>query len=189
MVVDGNDPAHTRRVKAYLGELINDKEHMGVLVYFTSRIMMTECYEALALPIRKTVLLQGALQTSAIISTHRKRIDMGQRSVIFGLDNFGEGIDLPGQYCTRVVITRLPFPHQDDPVTATHGEYLKEKGLDAFHLLTLPKAGLKFAQVCGRLMRRESDFGDVLVLDKRLVSKRYGKQLVSGTPFREIVHN
>lgn len=189
LVVEGSDPAHGRRVKAYLTELIVDHKHAAVLVYFTSRQMMEECYEVLGPQVRSTVIMQGTLQTSAIIAEHRARIDAGERSVIFGLDNFGEGIDLPGKYLTRVVITRLPFPHLDDPVTATHGEYLKEKGLNAFRLLALPKAGQKLAQVCGRLMRRENDSGDVLVLDRRLVSKQYGQQMVKGTSFTEVVHN
>jgi ATP-dependent DNA helicase DinG len=151
--------------------------------------MMQDCYAALEPQVRKNVLLQGDLQTSAIIAEHCSRIDAGDRSVIFGLDSFGEGIDLPGKYLTRVVITRLPFAHMDDPITATHGEHLKEKGLNAFTMILLPKAGQKLAQICGRLMRREDDHGDVLVLDKRLITKRYGQQLVNGTSFSEIQYS
>lgn len=188
MTVEGSDPNHGKRVKAYLAELLAGNEHLGVLVYFTSKKLMAECFEALTPKIRPLVLMQGDLQTSTIIKRHREKIDAKERSIIFGLDSFGEGIDLPGEYCTRVVITKLPFPQQDDPVTATHSEQLKAKGLNAFNLLTLPKAGLKFAQVVGRLMRRETDYGDVLVLDKRLVSKTYGKQMMAGTPFETIAH-
>ncbi|MCO4087451.1 MAG: DEAD/DEAH box helicase family protein [Limnohabitans sp.] len=189
MVLDGSDPAHAKRVRAYLGDLISDQKNAGVLVYFTSRQMMQDCYDALEPLVRKSVLLQGDLQTSAIIAEHCNRIDAGARSVIFGLDSFGEGIDLPGKYLTRVVITRLPFAHMDDPITATHGEHLEEKGLNPFTMILLPKAGQKLAQICGRLMRREDDHGDVLVLDKRLVTKRYGRQLVNGTSFTTVQHS
>jgi ATP-dependent DNA helicase DinG len=77
----------------------------------------------------------------------------------------------------------------DDPITATHGEHLEEKGLNPFTMILLPKAGQKLAQICGRLMRREDDHGDVLVLDKRLVTKRYGRQLVNGTSFTTVQHS
>jgi ATP-dependent DNA helicase DinG len=162
-------------------------EHVGVLVYFTSRRLMMDVFDAIAPDERTSVLLQGQWQPSALLVEHRRRIDAGLRSIIFGLDSMGEGVDLPGAYCTRVVITRLPFPSPDDPVIATHGEHLTEKGLDAFGLLTLPKAGLKLAQVCGRLMRREGDSGDILVLDRRLVSKRYGRRMLKSTQFTEVL--
>jgi ATP-dependent DNA helicase DinG len=184
--LDGNDPGHPRRVRAYLTDAVSSKEHVGILVYFTSKQMMNDCFAALDIELRKDVLLQGDLPPASIVQEHRARIDAGRRSIIFGLDSFGEGIDLPGDYCTRVVVTKLPFPSIDDPITATHAEHLKRKDLSAFHLLTLPAAGLKFAQVCGRLMRRESDHGEVMVLDKRLISKSYGAKMVAGTPFNGV---
>lgn len=148
---------------------------------------MNECYEALT-PVQKSqILLQGHLQPSALLDEHRKRIDRGMRSVIFGLDSIGEGVDLPGNYCTLVVITKLPFPTPDDPVMATHSEVLEEKGLNPFVILTLPKAGLKLAQLCGRLVRREGDHGEIAVLDRRLISKRYGQQLLNGTAYKSRV--
>jgi ATP-dependent DNA helicase DinG len=187
--LDGNNPAHPRRVRAFLADAVSSKEHVGILVYFTSRLMMNDCYDALDPELRKEVLLQGDLPPASIVQEHRARIDAGRRSIIFGLDSFGEGIDLPGNYCTRVVVTKLPFPSIDDPITATHAEHLKRKDLNAFHLLTLPAAGLKFAQVCGRLMRREADHGEVMVLDRRLISKTYGSKMVAGTPFRKVSHH
>lgn len=182
LALDGNDPKHGRRVSAYLKDL--SKEHQGVLVYFTSRKLMNECYEALPAHLKDLVLLQGQWQPSRMLAEHRRRIDDGQRSIIFGLDSIGEGVDLPGLYCTQVIITKLPFPTQDDPVITTHGEYLKETGKDPFNLLTLPVAGRKLAQVCGRLMRRETDYGEIMVLDKRLETKRYGARLIAGTQFK-----
>ncbi|WP_234265164.1 helicase C-terminal domain-containing protein [Hydrogenophaga sp. NFH-34] len=185
MALDGNDPGHGRRVIAYLKDL--SSEHQGVLVYFTSRKLMQECFEALPEHIKQLVLIQGKWQPSSMLDEHRRRIDAGRRSVIFGLDSVGEGVDLPGTYCTQVVITKLPFPTQEDPVIATHGEYLKERGKEPFNLLTLPVCGRKFAQVCGRLMRRESDYGEIMVLDRRLISKRYGSRIVASTQFTKVL--
>ena len=81
------------------------------------------------------------------------------------------------------MMTRLPFPSPADPVMSTHAEHLTSQGKDPFHILTMPKAGLKFAQVAGRLMRREEDWGDFYVLDKRLCTKRYGQQFLKSTSF------
>lgn len=186
--VEAGEKLHPRLVKAFvMDKAMRAMEHVGVLVYFTSRRLMMDVFDAIAPDERTSVLLQGQWQPSALLVEHRRRIDAGLRSIIFGLDSMGEGVDLPGAYCTRVVITRLPFPSPDDPVIATHGEHLTEKGLDAFGLLTLPKAGLKLAQVCGRLMRREGDSGDILVLDRRLVSKRYGRRMLKSTQFTEVL--
>ncbi|OIQ66289.1 putative ATP-dependent helicase DinG [mine drainage metagenome] len=118
---------------------------------------------------------------------HRARIGRGEKSVIFGLDGFSEGVDLPGELCTRVVITKLPFQQLEDPVLKTHSEALEAAGLSAFNLLSLPRAGVKFAQLCGRLLRTETDHGDILVPDVRLARKRYGAQLLRSVPIRHQV--
>lgn len=187
LVPDGTDRTHGRLVRAFVAEKgVRAREHAGVLVYFTSKRLMQDCYDYLTPEERELVLLQGEWQPSALIAEHRRRVDEGRRSVVFGMDSIGEGVDLPGRYCTLVLISRLPFPSPDDPVVATHAEHLAAKGLDSFQLLTLPKAGLKFAQVCGRLMRREGDSGDVVVLDRRIVSKRYGSRMLKGTEFKSI---
>lgn len=186
LAVEGTDPAHGDMVKAFLSSYALQCEHAGILVYFTSKKMMTGVYESLTPTEKQLVLLQGSWQPSAMIEEHKRRIDAGKRSILFGMDSLSEGVDLPGKYCTRVLITRLPFPMVDDPVMATHSEYLTAKGIHPFNLLTLPLASMKLAQIAGRLIRREGDHGDVVVLDKRLCSKSYGKKMVQGTSFAVI---
>jgi len=184
LCVEATDPSHGRMVSAFLKDYaLAAKEHKGILVYFTSRKLMLDCMEAIPEKDRDAILLQGPWQPWAMIEEHKRRIDAGQRSILFGLDSIGEGVDLPGEYCTRVIMTRLPFPSPDDPVMSTHAEHLTSQGKDPFHILTMPKAGLKFAQVAGRLMRREEDWGDFYVLDKRLCTKRYGQQFLKSTSF------
>ncbi|TBR71605.1 MAG: hypothetical protein EPN64_19310 [Burkholderiaceae bacterium] len=173
-------------VRAYIrDQAINSKE-LGTLVYFTSKAQMLDVYGSLTADERGLVLMQGEWQPSAMIEEHKRRVDAGQRSVLFGMDSLSEGVDLPGEYCTRVFVTRLPFPSPNDPVLATHAEHLERKGLHAFNLLMLPKAGLKLAQVCGRLIRKDGDYGDVVCLDSRLVSKTYGRRLVASTSFTSV---
>lgn len=187
LAVEGNDKAHSRRVNAYVKSIVGERtHHQGVLVYFTNRTLMAECHASLPEEMKSLVLVQGQWSPSGMLTEHRSRIDKGLRSIIFGLDTVAEGIDLPGDYCTCVVVTRLPFPSSDDPVIATHSEHLRDKGLDPFNLITLPVAGRKFAQVCGRLMRRETDHGEILVLDQRLQTKRYGRRLMAGTTYEKL---
>lgn len=187
LCVEATNPAHSRIVAAFLKDYaVQAPEHQGILVYFTSRKLMQECLDSIPFAQRDIILVQGQWQPWAMIAEHKRRIDAGQRSILFGMDSLGEGVDLPGSYCTRVIMTRLPFPSPDDPVLSTHAEHLQSQGKDPFHLLTMPKAGLKFAQVAGRLMRREQDWGDFFVLDKRLRTKRYGSQLLKSTAFARI---
>jgi ATP-dependent DNA helicase DinG len=187
--VDGNHSSHAAMVRAFLMDYAVRSEKMGILVYFTNKKQMLDVYNSLTPIEQGLILLQGQWQPSAMIEEHKRRIDDGKRSILFGLDSLSEGVDLPGSYCTRVLVTKLPFPSPNDPVMATHAEYLTSNGMEPFHILTLPKAGLKFAQVAGRLIRREGDSGDVVVLDRRLCSKTYGKQMVRGTPFKAIARN
>jgi ATP-dependent DNA helicase DinG len=187
LAADAGTPAHGAMVKAFVREQAVHSQERGVLVYFTSRALMTETYRALEASERDVVLLQGDWQPSAMVEEHKRRIDAGQRSVLFGLDSLSEGVDLPGDYCTLVLVTRLPFPPPNDPVLATHAEHLKRKGLHAFNLLMLPKAGLKLAQVCGRLIRTDGDHGAIICLDNRVRSRQYGHRLLASTSFRAIV--
>lgn len=184
--VDGNNTAHSSMVRAFCMDFAINGEMVGILVYFTSRKLMREVYDSLSDTEKALILLQGDWQPSAMIAEHKRRVDLGQRSILFGLDSLSEGVDLPGEYCTRVLVTRLPFPSPDDPVMATHAEHLKSKGIEPFHIITMPKASRKLAQIVGRLIRREGDSGDVIVLDSRLCSKTYGKQMIRSTAFTDI---
>jgi ATP-dependent DNA helicase DinG len=182
------DPQYVPRLVEMLRRGVIRSSHRGVLVYFTSRATMEDVYRRLLETERACVLAQGLHgAVHAIVSLHKERIARGEKSVIFGLDGFSEGVDLPGDLCTRVVITKLPFQQIDDPVLKTHSEALEAAGLSAFNLLTLPRAGTKLSQLCGRLLRTETDHGDILVPDVRLVRKRYGAQLLRGVPIRHQV--
>jgi ATP-dependent DNA helicase DinG len=185
--VDATDGNHPAMVKAYLHDFaIRAADHMGVLCYFTNRGLMIDAYESLSVEDRAVVLLQGEWTPSAMIAEHKRRIDLGQRSVLYGLDTLSEGVDLPGLYCTRVIVQRIPFPSPSDPILATHAEHLIAKGIEPFGRLTLPKAALKLAQVFGRLIRREGDHGEVMVLDRRLSTKKYGNQIVRSSQFARL---
>jgi ATP-dependent DNA helicase DinG len=185
-IVDSNSKGHATMVASLLRSTAFSGEHRGSLVYFTSRKKMQDVFDSFTEQERSLIIMQGVMSPASMITLHRQRIDSGKRSILFGLDSIAEGVDLPGAYCSLVIIDKLPFPSPDDPILASHSEHLENKGLHPFHLLMLPKAGLKLAQVVGRLIRTESDWGDVYVLDRRLVDKKYGVRLVKSTPFERV---
>jgi ATP-dependent DNA helicase DinG len=97
-----------------------------------------------------------------------------ETSVLFATDSFWEGVDAPGDTLRLVIICRLPFRTPNNPVFEARREALEKKGANPFMELSLPEAVMKFKQGFGRLMRRSSDHGAVVVLDKRLIQKQYG---------------
>jgi len=151
-------------------------------VLFSSWRQMNTVIEALDSSLRERVLAQGDLSKLEIIRAHKARIDKGEPSVIFGLASFAEGVDLPGDYLTLVVITKLPFGVPDDPVDATLAEWIEQAGGNAFMQITVPAASMKLTQAVGRLLRTEKDTGRVVLLDRRVVSRRYGRQMLDALP-------
>ena len=179
--VDGNDiAAHTNHVISSLEFLIEGMG--GSLVLFASRKQMQEVYSQISTKLRRDVLMQGQFSHSEIRRIHVKRVDSDSRSIIFGLATFSEGIDLPGDYCRHVVIAKLPFSVPNEPQHEALCEWIESEGGNAFFDISLPTASLRLNQACGRLLRNETDTGTVTVLDRRLVSKRYGSQLLDSLP-------
>ena len=113
---------------------------------------------------------------------HRAAVDAGQGSVIFGLASFAEGVDLPGKYCEHVVIAKIPFAVPDSPIESALGEWVEDRGRNAFMEITVPDASLRLVQACGRLLRTEEDSGRVTIADRRLVTRRYGSALLDALP-------
>lgn len=171
---------HTRSIIEQLPELLRDE--MGSLVLFSSRRQMMEVYEGLPMSWQGRILTQGDRSKQEIISAHKKAVDRSMHSVIFGLASFAEGIDLPGDYCSHVVIAKVPFSVPDDPVEAALAEWIQDRGGNPFMEITVPDAALKLVQASGRLLRTESDTGTVSLLDNRVVTRRYGQALLNSLP-------
>jgi ATP-dependent DNA helicase DinG len=96
-------------------------------------------------------------------------------SVLFGLDSFWFGVDVPGESLSNLIITRLPFSVPVHPRIQAKLELIERKGGNSFFEYILPEAILKFKQGVGRLIRSKSDTGIVVVLDPRIIHKPYGK--------------
>jgi ATP-dependent DNA helicase DinG len=158
------------------------KEIYGTLVLFTSKLMMESVYEKLSLELQNLILLQGAENKLQLLKRHKDRIDSQIPSAIFGLQSFAEGIDLPGNYCRHVVITKLPFSVPSTPIEQTFLHWMKLRQEDPFSKHTLPEASLRLNQFAGRLIRHEKDTGTLTILDRRIIEKRYGKALLQALP-------
>ncbi len=124
------------------------------------------------------LLRQGDLPRNKLLEKFKLR----KNSVLFATDSFWEGIDVPGDSLKMVIICRLPFKVPTDPVNEARVEQMEKKGINPFLEYTVPQAVLKFKQGFGRLIRSRSDRGVVLVLDKRIVSRSYGKQFIASLP-------
>ena len=105
-----------------------------------------------------------------------------ETSVLFGTDSFWTGVDVPGKALSNVIITRLPFAVPDHPLTQAKLEMIEERGGNAFMEYSVPEAILKLRQGVGRLIRNEDDKGMVVILDNRVLTKRYGKAFLNALP-------
>ncbi|WP_447556250.1 ATP-dependent DNA helicase DinG [Vreelandella sp. EE22] len=180
---EATDPSdregHERAIVEFVRTL-GEKE--AVLVLFSSRAQLRAVEKALPAVTKERVLAQDALPKRELIERHRAAVDRREGSIIFGLASFAEGIDLPGRYLTHVVITRLPFAVPDDPVGATLAEWIESQGGNPFMRISVPDASIKLVQACGRLIRKESDEGVITLLDKRVITRRYGQALLDALP-------
>ncbi|WP_027859123.1 ATP-dependent DNA helicase DinG [Marinobacterium jannaschii] len=181
MKSDPKEPdLHTAEVAEYLEREL--KEIDAGLVLFSSWKQMLTVLDNMPQSLKEHILVQGELAKHEILSRHRKQVDQDVRSIIFGLASFAEGVDLPGKYLTEVIITKLPFGVPDDPVDATMAEWIEQQGGNAFSEWAIPMASMRLTQAAGRLLRTEQDRGRVTLLDRRLVNRRYGRQLLDALP-------
>lgn len=110
-------------------------------------------------------------------------------SVLFATDSFWEGVDVPGESLSQVIIAKLPFSVPTDPIFAARSEALLKRGGNPFMDLSLPEAVIKFRQGFGRLMRKSTDRGVVTVLDRRIIEKRYGSIFLNSIPKTKFCHS
>lgn len=153
----------------------------NALVLFTSYSSLNRVYEKTgkilesigAVPV--SLFKQGEMPRGLLLEKFKT---LGN-SVLFATDSFWEGVDIPGDSLKMVVICRLPFKVPTDPVTEAKIEYMERQDIDSFREYILPHAVLRFKQGFGRLIRTKTDRGVVMVLDRRIVSKYYGKFFIN----------
>lgn len=180
--------AAPREVAAYTRQMLHSllqdlaQVQSGALVLFTSRLQMRQAVEQLPPELRERVLVQGELPRLTLLARHRERVTGGQPSILFGLQSFGEGLDLPGRLCESLFITKLPFSPPDEPVDEARAEWLRASGGDPFMDLVVPATAMRLAQWVGRAIRSEDDHAQVTCYDKRLLHTGYGRKLLQSLP-------
>lgn len=172
--------AHTAAIAELLPRILDMNQ--ASLMLFSSRRQMQDVQALLSAEWQDRILCQDDYQKQQLINIHRERIDAGEGSVIFGLASFAEGVDLPGKYCEHVIIAKIPFAVPNDPIEATLSQWLSDQGKNPFQVLSVPEAAFRLVQAAGRLLRNEADTGTITILDERLVTRRYGKDILDSLP-------
>ena len=133
--------------------------------------------------IRPEVLVQGELPKRVLMERFREGASAGRVGcVLVASASFWEGFDAPGDVLQLVVIDKLPFPPPNDPLVEARSQRLEAQGRNAFGDYSLPEAAVALKQGAGRLIRRESDRGVLVICDARLVTMGYGRRLVAALP-------
>ncbi len=172
---------HLKEMARYFRHSMEENNHRGQLVLFSSQRAMEGFLEEVK-DLRLCLLVQGDQPRYRLVETHCKRIDAGDNSVLIGLQSFAEGLDLKGDYLTQVHIHKIAFPPVTDPVIVTEGEWLKSLKRYPFEVQSLPSASFNLIQQVGRLIRSHHCHGEIVIYDRRLLTKNYGSRLLTALP-------
>ncbi len=156
----------------------------GTLVLFTNYADLRHCYNFLRPAwqrLQRSIYAQGDKYSRSEL---RKRVIEEGDVLLLGAESFWKGFDAKGSCISQVVITRLPFENPSHPLLEAKTEVLQAEKRSAFQEITLPSAVIRFRQGVGRLIRSSTDVGELVILDSRILNKKYGKEFMSELPSR-----
>lgn len=151
------------------------------LVLFTSYESLRNAYKNVCIYMKDfpgRIMKQGDDDNAKLLAAFKEE----KESVLFATDSFWQGVDVPGESLSQVIIVKLPFTVPNDPVFVARAEAIEKRGGSSFMELSVPEAVIKFRQGIGRLVRRSDDKGVVVVLDRRIYEKRYGSIFIASMP-------
>ncbi|APX72810.1 exonuclease domain-containing protein [Companilactobacillus allii] len=176
-----NNDEYFDMITRYIVEVLDNMDRQ-TMILFNSLNTLSKVYERLMgtdVKEKWEILAQGVTGTNEKI---KKRFAIGQRSVLLGANSFWEGVDFPNKMLEILIVTRIPFESPEQPDVKIRQDILRERGLNIFKADALPKAILQLRQGLGRLVRSPNDKGVILLLDNRILTKNYGKEILNSLP-------
>lgn len=174
---DPRSPAFTQAAAREIVELLYASRGRA-FVLFTSNQQMRLVYDRVSLEVPFQTLMQGTGPRSALLEEFRET----PNAVLFATASFWQGVDVPGDQLSCVIIDKLPFAVPSDPIVEARVAAIKDAGGDAFHSYQVPQAAIALKQGFGRLIRSSGDRGVLALLDHRITKTRYGQIFFDSLP-------
>jgi ATP-dependent DNA helicase DinG len=174
---DVRDPAFPEQAAAEIVRLLEISRGRAFCL-FTSYSQMNDLYERVRPRVRFPLLLQGSAPRTALLEKFRST----EGAVLFATSSFWQGVDVPGEQLSCVIVDRLPFAVPSDPIVAARVRALQEDGRNPFAEYQVPEAVLALKQGFGRLIRSRRDRGVLAILDNRIQRMQYGKIFLESLP-------